>query len=87
MVPLDRRTVTKSRRGRTAPLSQVKANAQQVLRERAGVARRMLGVSVLRGNDARVHLKREVNARRVPRGAPTSSTRSIADEAPPPAWP
>jgi hypothetical protein len=44
-----------------------KANAQQVLRERAGVARRMLGVGVLRGNDARLRLKREVNARRVPR--------------------
>jgi hypothetical protein len=44
-----------------------KANAQQVLRERAGVARRMLGVGMLRGNDARLRLKREVNARRVPR--------------------
>jgi hypothetical protein len=44
-----------------------KANAQQVLHERAGVARRMLGVGVLRGNGARLRLKREVNARRVPR--------------------
>jgi hypothetical protein len=44
-----------------------KANAQQVLRERAGVARRILGVGVFRGNDARLRLKREVNARRVPR--------------------
>jgi hypothetical protein len=43
-----------------------KANAHQVLRERAGVAR-LLGVGVLQGNDARLRLKREVNARRVPR--------------------
>jgi hypothetical protein len=42
------------------------ANAQQVLRERAGVVR-LLGVGVLRGNNARLRLKREVNARRVPR--------------------
>jgi hypothetical protein len=41
-------------------------NAQQVLRERAGIIR-PLGVGVLRGNDARLHLRREVNARRVPR--------------------
>jgi hypothetical protein len=41
------------------------ANAQQVLRERAGVAR-PLGVGVLRGNDAHLRLKHEVNARRVP---------------------
>jgi hypothetical protein len=41
-------------------------NAQQVLRERAGVVRQ-LGVGVLRGDDARFRLKREVNARRVPR--------------------
>jgi hypothetical protein len=43
-----------------------KANAQQVLRERAGVAR-LLGVGVSRGNDTHLRLRREVNARRVPR--------------------
>jgi hypothetical protein len=62
--------VTKSRRGRTAPLLhcylRYEANTQQVPRERAGVIR-PLGVSVLRGNDARLRLKREVNARHVPR--------------------
>jgi hypothetical protein len=42
------------------------ANVQQVLRERAGIVR-LLGVGVLRGNDARLRLRREVNARRVPR--------------------
>jgi hypothetical protein len=42
------------------------ANAQQVLRERAGVIC-PLGVGVLRGNGARLRLWREVNARRVPR--------------------
>jgi hypothetical protein len=42
------------------------ANAQQVLRERAGVVC-LLGVVVLRGNDARLRLRREVNTRRVPR--------------------
>jgi hypothetical protein len=42
------------------------ANAQQVLRERAGVVR-LLGVGMLRGNNARHRLKREVSARRVPR--------------------
>jgi hypothetical protein len=42
------------------------ANAQQVLCERAGVVR-LLGVGVLRGNDARLRLRRVVNARRVPR--------------------
>jgi hypothetical protein len=41
------------------------ANAQQVLHERAGVVR-LLGVGVSRGNDARLRLRREVNARRVP---------------------
>jgi hypothetical protein len=39
---------------------------QQVLCERAGVVR-PLGVGVLRGNDARLRLRREVDARRVPR--------------------
>jgi hypothetical protein len=38
----------------------------QVLRERAGVVC-LLGVGVLRGNDARLRLRREVNARRVSR--------------------
>jgi hypothetical protein len=42
------------------------ANAQQVLRERAGVIR-LLGVGMLWGNDARIRLRHEVNARRVPR--------------------
>jgi hypothetical protein len=42
------------------------ANAQQVLRERAGVIR-PLRVGMLRGNDARLRLRREVNARHVPR--------------------
>jgi hypothetical protein len=42
------------------------ADAQQVLREHAGVVR-LHGVGVLRGDDARLHLIREVNARRVPR--------------------
>jgi hypothetical protein len=42
------------------------ANTQQVLHERAGVVR-LLGVGMLRGNDARLRLRREVNARRVPR--------------------
>jgi hypothetical protein len=42
------------------------ANTQQVLHERAGVVR-LLGVGVLRANDARLRLRREVNAQRVPR--------------------
>jgi hypothetical protein len=42
------------------------ANTQQALHERAGVVR-LLGVGVLRGNDACLHLRREVIARRVPR--------------------
>jgi hypothetical protein len=42
------------------------ANAQQVLRERAGIIC-PLGVGVLRGNDTRLRLRREVKARRVPR--------------------
>jgi hypothetical protein len=41
-------------------------DAQQVLCERAGIVR-PLGVGVLRGNDARLRLRREVDARRVPR--------------------
>jgi hypothetical protein len=41
-------------------------DAQQVLRERAGVVR-LLGAGVLRGDGARLRLRREVNARRVPR--------------------
>jgi hypothetical protein len=64
------------------------ANAQQVLRERAGVVR-LLGVGVLRGNDARLRLRREVNARRVPRwgaGAVDSlgAASCLAMPAPPP---
>jgi hypothetical protein len=42
------------------------ANAQHVLRERAGVVH-LLGVGVLRGTGARLHLRHEVDARRVPR--------------------
>jgi hypothetical protein len=42
------------------------ANTQQVLRECAGVVC-PLGVGMLRGNDTRRRLKREVNARHVPR--------------------
>jgi hypothetical protein len=42
------------------------ANAQQALRERAGIIC-PLGVGVLRGNDARRRLRHEVNARHVPR--------------------
>jgi hypothetical protein len=41
-------------------------DAQQVLCERVGVVR-PLGVGVLRGNDTRLCLRREVDARRVPR--------------------
>jgi hypothetical protein len=41
-------------------------NAQQVLHERAGVVR-LLGVGVLRGNGARLRLRRKVEARRVAR--------------------
>jgi hypothetical protein len=41
-------------------------DAQQVLRERAGVVC-PLGVGVLRGNSVRLHLRRKVDARRVPR--------------------
>jgi hypothetical protein len=37
------------------------ANAQQVLREHVGVVR-LLGVGVLLGDNARLRLKREVNA-------------------------
>jgi hypothetical protein len=42
------------------------ADAQQVLRELVGVVL-LLGVGMLRGDDARLRLRREVNARRVPR--------------------
>jgi hypothetical protein len=41
-------------------------DAQQVLGERVGVVR-PLGVGVLRGNGARLRLRHEVDARRVPR--------------------
>jgi hypothetical protein len=41
-------------------------DAQQVFCERAGVVR-LLGVGVLRGDGARLRLRREVDARRVPR--------------------
>jgi hypothetical protein len=42
------------------------ANAHQVLCERAGVIH-LPGAGVLQGNDARLRLRREVDARRVPR--------------------
>jgi hypothetical protein len=42
------------------------ANAHQVLCERAGVIH-LPGAGVLQGNDARLRLRREINARRVPR--------------------
>jgi hypothetical protein len=67
-----------------------KANAQQVLRERVGVVR-LLGVGVLQGNDARLRLRREFNARRVPRWGAVDSLDSrrvaascLAMPAPPP---
>jgi hypothetical protein len=63
-----------------------KVDVQQVLRESAGVIS-PLGVGMLRGNDTRRCLRREDNARHVPRGVPASSTRSTADEMPPLAWP
>jgi hypothetical protein len=47
-------------------MSGTRLTPQQALRERAGVIC-PLGVGVLRGNDARRRLRREVNARRVPR--------------------
>jgi hypothetical protein len=66
------------------------ANAQQVLRERAGVVR-LLGVGVLRENDARLRLRREVNARHVPHWGAVDSLDSrrgaascLAMAAPPP---
>jgi hypothetical protein len=58
--------VTKSHRGRTAPYLRYEANARQALRERAGVIC-PLGVGVLRENDTRRCLRREVSARHVPR--------------------
>jgi hypothetical protein len=60
------------------------ANAQQVLREGAGVIS-PLGVGTLRGNDTRRYFRCEPNMS--PAGVPASSTRSgpIADEVPPPA--
>jgi hypothetical protein len=41
-------------------------DAQQVLRERAGIVR-LLGIGVLRGDGARLRLRREVDARGAPR--------------------
>jgi hypothetical protein len=62
------------------------ANAQQALRECAGVIC-PLGAGMLRGNNTRHRLRCEDNTRHVPRWVPASSTRSTADEVPPPAWP
>jgi hypothetical protein len=42
------------------------SDAQQAFRERAGVVR-LLGIGVLRGDGARLRLRREVDARRAPR--------------------
>jgi hypothetical protein len=50
----------KSRQGLT------EGDAQQAFRERAGVVR-LLGIGVLRGDGARLRLKREVDARRATR--------------------
>jgi hypothetical protein len=41
-------------------------DAQQAFRERAGVVR-LLGIGALRGDGARLRLKREVDAQRTPR--------------------
>jgi hypothetical protein len=64
------------------------ANAQQALRERAGVIC-PLGVGTLRGNDICRCLRCEDNARHAPppAGVPALSTHSTTDEVPPPAWP
>jgi hypothetical protein len=68
------------------------ANAQHVLRERAGVVR-PLGVGVLQGNGARLRLRREVDAQRVPRWGASAvdsldsrrgATSCLAMPAPPP---
>jgi hypothetical protein len=58
--------VTKSRQGGLHRCLRYEGDAQQVLRERAGVVR-LLGVGVLRGNGTRLRLRRKVEARRVPR--------------------
>jgi hypothetical protein len=47
-------------------ISGTRLTPSKSFRERAGIVR-LLGVGVLRGNDARLRLIREVNARRVPR--------------------
>jgi hypothetical protein len=47
-------------------VSGTRVTPSKPLRERAGVVR-LLGVGVLRGNDARLRLRREIDARRVPR--------------------
>jgi hypothetical protein len=56
----------KSRQGWTHRCLRYEGDAQQVLREHAGIVR-LLGVGVLRGNGARLRLRRKVEARRVPR--------------------
>jgi hypothetical protein len=58
--------VTKSRRDGLHRYLRYKANAQQALRESAGVIC-PLGVGTLRGNDTHHCLRREDNARHVPR--------------------
>ena len=58
--------VTKSRQGGLHRCLRYEADTQQVLRERAGIVR-LLGVGMLRGNGACLRLRREVEARRVPR--------------------
>jgi hypothetical protein len=61
---VDRRRRSRVRGGLHRRL-RYEGNAQQVLCERDGVVR-LLGVGVLRGNDARLRLRRKVEARRVP---------------------
>jgi hypothetical protein len=67
-------------------------DAQQVFHERAGVVR-LLGVGILRGNDARLRLRCKVEARRVPRwgagvvdllGSRRGAASCLAMVAPPP---
>jgi hypothetical protein len=60
------------------------ANAQQVLRERAGIIRPLgVGVETMLVFVSDARSTPDVS----PAGAPTSSTRSTANEVPPPAWP
>jgi hypothetical protein len=62
------------------------ANAQQVLRESAGVIC-PLGVGTLRETTSIVVSGVRTTPDMSPAGVPASSTRSTTDEVPPPAWP